>query len=307
MLNDFVKVMKVGSDNRGVILKSLAFLYIVYILPCFTPRNHYRRYQYIQEEQEIIKKVKYTKIYVNNENKGTIINVNKRNIVINEVDQFRIHDIINRANDLNINNLYEKQIQVYNELNEISDILSRINTSDVVNIFNPLPDDFVPQVIDKVNQDIKVFHLDGERIPLVLTSIASHRELKKAKSFSYLMSRKMHRFDDEILKDEDGRYCSKDKNARFSFWTPYPLWTTKFVLFQPDFRGSGVYEASIELLLDDKVVYMSHVKKMEKGHNEFNLSEPIRFTRVRLNARGEGPTCVHNFSAYTPSKFLIKD
>ena len=215
----------------------------------------------------------------------------------------------NKVQNYDIEKIKKQKESIKQQITELQNSIPTTEFSVDTNAEEPKDIDFdEASVRQQIQQEIQKHIVDGDEIPLILTSIKGKTFTQATTKFDQLIkSNTESRYSHAIPQDNNKRWCSPESPSNFSFWTPYPIWVQSFNIEFPNRKSLNDYAntISIDLLLEGDSVYSSPKPyKVDQDKITISLNNPVRFNRVRVVANGKGSVCIGDIHAYTSKKIV---
>ena len=256
-----------------------AFVYFLYVLPCFF------------EHSKTIKVPKIVKIF-------DIVKITKKEDPV-VPDDIRINwDYIENKN---FDEYKERVKKVQKDIDEIKEKIDGVDYDESKSVI----EDPHKKITEKLIPNIQTETVEGEKIPLVLKSIFD-KEKKVGKSVLHDVLNKImhfHHYDDGIEQDKTKRWCASSQPANFTFWAPYGEYVSYIYVNVPAGLKNNAATMHIQLLFEEKVVAQKSPTFIKDNRFVFYLEEPTRFSKLKVIARsGKSTVCIGDVEAFTSKK-----
>ena len=146
--------------------------------------------------------------------------------------------------------------------------------------------------------------VDGDKIPLVLTSIFDQKSKRGTPLYKKFLHPFTHgRYDHGIKQDKTKHWCASSQPANFTFWAPYGEYVSYVYVNVPAGLENNAMTMYIQLLFENKVAAEKRPTLVENNRFVFYLDEPTRFNKLKVIARsGKSTVCIGDVEAFTSKK-----
>lgn len=314
------KKEKQGIELKYVIAAIILIPYVLYLMPCFvrsffpnlcciptksTPSKQNNTQKCIEKEEiEIVEHIKEVVV----ENKLPCPKKDPQN----KIERVEIHkpaqipkDIVDGMTEIQSRDFEQSVSKIQQEISNLQKEINniKINAVDSKQATTKQYDIASDRVSKSVQDEIQKHLKDGDEIPLILTSVVTPEQKIATSKFNQLLhGSTVQRYTDAISKNNKNGWCYDSKEATLSFWAPYAMWTNHITLAFPSDFSKKTKSISIQLLLDNEVVYKSEEIIVKDSAVKVNLNDNIRFQRLRVLAKGGQSVCVGDVKGFTSKK-----
>jgi hypothetical protein len=147
-------------------------------------------------------------------------------------------------------------------------------------------------IASAVSSDVR----NDEQIPLIIRSITSNSEKAGTRAIDLIFDRNpLERLTEGVGRNHENLLCISGTAATFLFWSPYPLWGSRFEVIE----ARGIFEARLVLKLEKEIVWESPIIRADDGKFRFAVGG-VRFREVELItfSNSQKEICIGNLTAF---------